>query len=311
MAVYHLKVSIGSRAGGQSAGAKSDYIEREGKYRQKDPEELEHSESGNMPEWAQENPHEYWQAADDYERANGRLYREVQFALPKEFDAAERREVSAGFAERLTGGEKLPFTLAIHRGAGENPHAHLMFSERVNDGIPRSAEQWFKRYNGADPAQGGARKSRAAMPQEWLERTRQEWAQTANEALGRGGHGERIDHRSLAERRDEAERAGDLEGAAELSRQPGVHLGPMGLRELPNEEPSGANQKAGRVERDNQKLQEERREIDREIEAKGEQIGRIQAEIQRVDQAIRDLAKRIAEQARGYLDRGSGFFPSR
>ena len=30
MAVYHLKVSVGSRAGGQSAGAKFDNIEREG-----------------------------------------------------------------------------------------------------------------------------------------------------------------------------------------------------------------------------------------------------------------------------------------
>ena len=27
----------------------------------------------------------YWAAADEYERANGRLYREVQFALPKEY----------------------------------------------------------------------------------------------------------------------------------------------------------------------------------------------------------------------------------
>ena len=55
--------------------------------------------------------------------------------------------------------------------------------------------------------------------------------------------------------------------------------------------------------------EEERREIDREIEAKGEQIGRIQAEIQRVERAIRDLARRIAEQARGYVDRGGRFFP--
>ena len=68
------------------------------------------------------------------------------------------------FAERLTGEEKLPYTLAIHRGGedGENPHAHLMFSERGHDGIERSAEQWFKRYNGKEPEKGGARKSRAA-----------------------------------------------------------------------------------------------------------------------------------------------------
>ena len=29
----------------------------------------------------------------------------------------------------------------------ENPHAHLMFSERGNDGIARRAAQWFKLVN--------------------------------------------------------------------------------------------------------------------------------------------------------------------
>ena len=58
--------------------------------------------------------------------------------------------------------ERLPYTLAIHRGGanGENPHAHLMFSERGHDGIERDAEQWFKRYNAKAPEKGGARKSR-------------------------------------------------------------------------------------------------------------------------------------------------------
>ena len=70
MAVYHLKVSVGSRAGGQSARAKSEYIEREGRYA-KDADELEHRESENMPEWAEEDPRSYWEAADEYERANG------------------------------------------------------------------------------------------------------------------------------------------------------------------------------------------------------------------------------------------------
>ncbi len=68
MAVYHLKASFGSRAGGQSARAKADYIEREGRY-EKDGEELEHKEHGNMPEWAQAEPGKYWEAADENERA--------------------------------------------------------------------------------------------------------------------------------------------------------------------------------------------------------------------------------------------------
>ena len=55
MAIYHLNVNTGTRIGGQSAKAKSDYIEREGKY-EKDGEELEYKESGNMPEWAEDDP---------------------------------------------------------------------------------------------------------------------------------------------------------------------------------------------------------------------------------------------------------------
>ena len=231
MAVYHLKVSVGSRAGGQSAVAKADYIEREGRY-EKDREELEHKEHGNMPEWAEEDPRSYWEAADEHERANGSLFREIQFALPKELNEGQRRELASGFAAGLTERERLPYTLAIHRGGpdGENPHAHLMISERANDGIERSREQWFRRYNAKAPEKGGAKKSRTMMSREWVKDTREAWERAANEALERAGYGERIDHRSLAERRDEAERSGDLEQAAELSRKPNVHLGPQAYR---------------------------------------------------------------------------------
>ena len=38
-----------------------------------------------------------------------------------------------------------------------------MFSERTNDGVERSAEQWFKRYNAQEPEKGGARKSTATQ----------------------------------------------------------------------------------------------------------------------------------------------------
>ena len=207
MAVFHIKASFGSRSGGQSARAKSDYIEREGRY-EKDSEELEYKEHGNMPEWAEDDPGKYWEAADKHERSNGRLYSEIQFALPKELDDAGRRDVASDFTAQLTGPEKLPYTMAIHRGGaeGENPHAHLMYSERGQDGIERSAEQWFRRYNGKAPETGGARKSRLAKAGDWLENTRKAWEQTANQALERAGREERIDGRSLAERRAEAYR---------------------------------------------------------------------------------------------------------
>ena len=297
MAVYHLKASFGSRAGGQSARAKSDYIEREGRY-EKDGEELEHKEPGNMPEWAQDDHGKYWEAADENERANGRLYSEVQFALPKELSEKERRELAGEFAERVCSRERLPYTLAIHRGGanGENPHAHLMFSERGHDGIERSAEQWFKRYNAKAPEKGGARKSRAAKAGDWLEKTREAWEQTANRALERAGRAERIDGHSLADLRDEAHRAGDLKRAAELSREPNVHLGPERYRTIRG----GASetvQQAGRVERRNAADRGERDADSRQVERLEREIARIEARLKEVYDRVRTAIDERIRQA--------------
>ena len=225
MALYHLTSSVGSAARGQSAAAKADYILREGRY-DGDAAELEHSESGNMPEWAAADPRAYWEAADDNERKNGRLFCQLEGALPTELAPAQRRELAHKFARRLTDREQLPYTLAIHRGGQTNPHFHLVISERRNDGIERSAGQWFKRYNGKNPERGGARKTTDTHRREWLQEIRQVWAQEANQSLARAGSTERIDHRSLGERAEEAWAAGDVEKAAELSREPGRHLGP-------------------------------------------------------------------------------------
>ena len=287
MAVYHLKVSFGSRAGGQSARAKSDYIEREGRYG-KDGEELEHKEHGNMPEWAQEDPGKYWEAADEHERANGRLFSEVQFALPKELSEPQRREVAGHFAERLTGGERLPYTLAIHRGGpeGENPHAHLMFSERGNDGIERSGEQWFRRYNAQEPEKGGARKSRAAKAGDWLEKTREAWAQEANRGLEQAGRAERIDCRNLASLRDEAYQAGDLERAAELSRELNVHLGPERYR-TSRGGASETVQQARRVERMNAADRGERDADSRQVERLERETAGLEARLKETYDRVR------------------------
>ena len=306
MAVYHLKMSVGSRADGRSAVAKADYIEREGRYEQ-DREELEHRESGNMPEWAEEDPRSYWEAADEYERANGRLYREVQFALPKELSEAGRRKLASGFAKRLTEGERLPYTMAIHRGGadGENPHAHLMFSERANDGIKRPAEQWFKRYNRKEPGKGGARKSRAGSGRDWMDNTREAWEQEANEALEQRGYGEQIDRRSLADRRDAAERSGDLELAAELSREPNVHLGPARHRAGTVPAVKEKLQKAARVERMNAEAAGERDAASREVDRLAREIAEVERQLKEVYDRVRTAIDERIKQAGRAIRAGS------
>ena len=300
MAVYHLKAGFGSRAGGQSAAAKRDYIEREGRY-ERDRDELEHRESGHMPAWAEEDPRAYWQAADEHERANGRLYSEIQFALPRDLDAGGRRELAGAFAERVCAGERLPYTLAIHRGGadGENPHAHLMFSERGQDGIARPAAQWFARYNAKAPEKGGARKSRAAKAGDWLATTRQAWEQTANLALEQAGRQARIDHRSLADRRDAAARDGDLDRAAELSREPNVHLGPSRHRASDGAAAREKRRQAKRVEQANAAHAAERDTARRQVERLEREIAAVGARLKETyDRVRRTLDARIQHAGR-------------
>ena len=306
MAIYHLSTSVGSRAGGQSAGAKDDYIEREGRY-DRDRSEVEHVEHGHLPGWAEEDPHAYWEAADAHERANGRLYREVEFALPTVLDEGERRELAREFAQSLTAEERLPYTLAIHRGGGENPHCHLVISERANDGLDRTAETWFKRYNGKAPERGGARKV-STSSKEWLQSTREAWAKHANRALARAGSVERIDHRSLSDRAEEAREAGDLERAAELGREPGRHLGPGAAIEAKfhlgeGESRSSAAAEAGEIEDHNDRWASRWESVNQELSRVQEEMGQLMEELRGVERAIWAMAKEIAERARRLLDK--------
>ena len=305
MAIYNLTVSVGSRAGGHSAGAKDEYIEREGRY-DEDRLELEHSESGHMPAWAEDDAHAYWEAADAHERANGRLYREVVFALPNELDEGERRELALEFAQSLTAKERLPYTLAIHRGLSnepgkpDNPHCHLMISERMNDGLARTPETWFKRYNRAAPERGGALKSRSCLPVEWLENTRQAWAEHANRALERAGSAERIDHRPLAERAEEAREAGDLGRAAELSREPNVHLGPgpeiegrFQRGEGRRRERSVVVETASEVSDRNDRWTQEWGELERSGSRVEDDIERLRREIAKAEERVKEAYERV------------------
>lgn len=213
MAIYHLHVSTGSRAKGQSAAAKAQYILRQGRYK-KNSDEMLFSMSSNMPAWAAASPLEYWRAADDFERANGVLFREVELALPVELNLPQKIQLAKKFAAETAEGQ-MPYTMGLHRGKEHNPHLHLVMSERYNDGHRRTPETWFRRAASAgnSPESGGARKSDISSRRKtWLEQIRFMWAHMANEALAAAGFSARIDHRTLAEQGED--------------RLPQIHMGP-------------------------------------------------------------------------------------
>src|SRR5690606_17285061 len=126
-------------------------------------EKVEFVKSGNMPSFAENRPDIFWEAAHNYERKNARTAASQVIALPKELSVQQRIELAEAFIKQFTDEFNFPYTAAIHNHAGEigdqdQPHLHIMYCERSVDEHNRTAEQFFKRYNHAEPEKGGAQK---------------------------------------------------------------------------------------------------------------------------------------------------------
>lgn len=202
LALYHLTVSHGSRSSGQSAAAKLAYVSRVERYAQRAG--LQHVESANLPAWANDDASAFWQAVDEHSRANGRLYTEIEFALPKQLSPRGglelAREMAWDMSIRPDG--QVPFTMAVHSD-GHNPHVHLVLSSRIDDGKDRpTTKDWFNQVASKRSTKtvGGVPAWSRETDKEWLEKVRSKWADLANRALEKAQHLERVDHRSYLRR---------------------------------------------------------------------------------------------------------------
>jgi hypothetical protein len=205
MASFHHRIKSGKKGAAKEHAA---YIDRLGRYEGR--EDLIHAENGNLPDWAEGNPATFWKAADTYERANGAAYREHVVALPNELSLEQNRALAIRLARELVGSK--PFQLAIHAPEGKlggitNSHMHLMFSDRVQDGISRSPDRMFSRYNSKQPESGGCRKDSGGKSPMVLRdeviATRRKIADIQNQMLAEHGFAARVDHRSLREQGQE------------------------------------------------------------------------------------------------------------
>ena len=298
MAIYHAHVSSGSRAGGQSGAAKVAYVLREGKYARR--YDLVVSGHGNLPAWAGGDPRSLFAAADLHERANGRLFLEIEVALPNELAETQQHELVRSIAAAVTA-PGLPFTYAIHAGrpksSGEpaNPHVHILISERVDDGVPRDAEQWFRRANSKRPELGGAAKHRGLKERSWVDDTRKLIAGLMNEHLDRARSPARVTSDSHATRITRALASGDVETAEYLRRHPpGIHLGPTvaalerdRFRQRKGEEPelSRAGEPTGRGDRNRAGAAAGAR-IRERVEFVATESSRARVELQRATEAV-------------------------
>ena len=216
MAIFHLSFSNGKVGKGL---AHFKYIMGEDKYLYKENEVI--YEKHNMP------PHlsaeDFWQSADAYERANGRVYKEIRIALPNGFSKKENQDLLNKFLEKELG-NNFYYSAVIHdKDSSEdeirNVHAHIMVCPRKIDGIERDIKQFFSRYNSKNIEEGGALKDPYWNKKETLTHFRESWEETLNNALEKKNW-RKVSCKSLQQQRKEALEKQDLDLVDFLDREP-------------------------------------------------------------------------------------------
>ena len=217
MALFHVKVGLIRRPASGNPGTscvRATYIARED-VRHAEQHQLYLSREGQqggdlvvaghggMPSWVVE-PRQFWQEADVRERRRGAIARTFQVTLPRELS----QEGWLGLAEDVlaTYFVRFPHSFAVHNPKGwdgkDQPHLHVIMSERRDDGITRTAETYFSRAAtwDQDPAQHGAFKDQSWQGKARFREFRAGVADLTNAALQREGLKVAVSHLSLGER---------------------------------------------------------------------------------------------------------------
>jgi hypothetical protein len=238
VAIYHLSVKSVSRTTGRSAPAAAAYRTAERIVNERDGVTHDYSRRTGVEqsfivappgaEWTHDRS-ALWNAAEAAEkRKDAKVAREYEVALPAELSAKGRADLARAFAAEIVERYGVAADVAIHApgkdGDSRNHHAHILTTTRTvsADGLGVKTRQLDQSMT-------------ASVEVELL---RDLWAGLTNRALEREGVGERVDHRSIAARREaalevvqnqgwpEPERQAAERQAQDLDREPTVHLGP-------------------------------------------------------------------------------------
>ena len=156
----YCRVTAIQKSKGHSAAEKVKYIERTGRYKNKLG--LVATGRGNLPEGF-DNFHQFWQLADQNERANSVTAREFMIDLPDHIEIKDAVKLAREYAKKMTvcteTNRPLPYSYAVHANEeGHQRHMHLVMSERMIDGIERDPATFFKQQIKKTPEKGGAPK---------------------------------------------------------------------------------------------------------------------------------------------------------
>ena len=208
MAHYRLCIKNG-RAGG--AVANFQYNMGIEKYSYKDGEII--TDFHNIPKWA-DSPADFWEKYSLNDRVNS-SYKKLELSLQKDLSIEENLKMLNEFIENNIGKNFFYSVVIQDKESNEkgiqNTHAHLMICKRKEDGIERTPEQFFKRYNAKNPEQGGALTDNEYWKsKQTLINMREDWEKIQNKYLEKNNIKDTVSCKSLEFQKEEAEKNNDL-----------------------------------------------------------------------------------------------------
>ncbi len=219
MAIFHMSFSNISAGKGRSAIASAAYRSGEKLFDDKEGRSYFYARSvmpesfiltpKNTPKWANDRQ-KLWNEVEKKDRkANSRYAKEFNVALPVELTNEEQKALITKFVQETFVDKGMVADVAIHRDHEENPHAHVMLTNRPfnPDGSwgLKSKTQYVLDKNGKQLlTKNGNPKQRKIWLVDWdkpgkVEEWRHAWAEEVNSLFQAKGMPERISEKSYEE----------------------------------------------------------------------------------------------------------------
>ncbi len=221
MAIFHMSFSNISAGKGRSAIASAAYRSGEKLFDNKEGRNYFYGRSimpetfilkpKNAPEWANDRQ-KLWNEVEKKDRkANSRYAKEFNVALPVELSADEQKELLIKYVQENFVDEGMVADVAIHRDHADNPHAHVMLTNRPFNpdgtwGGIKSKKQYILDENGNKTYTGTSKypKSRKILMVDWDKKEkiiewRHNWAASVNQVLEQKNIPDRISEKSFIE----------------------------------------------------------------------------------------------------------------
>ncbi|AMV63876.1 MobQ family relaxase [Pediococcus damnosus] len=220
MAIFHMSFSNISAGKGRSAIASAAYRSGEKLFDDKEGRHYFYARSimpesfiltpKNSPEWASDRE-QLWNEVEKKDRkSNSRYAKEFNVALPVELSESEQKELLTKYVQENFVDEGMVADVAIHRDHPDNPHAHVMLTNRPfnSDGTwgIKSKKQYILDDDGNKTYTGTSKypKSRKILMVDWdkkekITEWRHNWAASVNQALEQKNIPDRISEKSFME----------------------------------------------------------------------------------------------------------------